>query len=60
MAMFDGDYCSKAGSVRIEPDGTLTRFPGMSQDDRTEAINTLHDMQARNPQLLNNWAMGCI
>lgn len=60
MEMLPGDFCRKAGSVRINPDGTIARFPRFTKRDKEEAENTLRDMQARNPQLLNNWSMGRI
>ena len=60
MLMLPGDYCRKAGSVRIEPDGTLTRFPKLKAFERSEITNGMRDMAARNPQLLNSWAMGRI
>lgn len=58
MKMLPGDLCRKVGSVRIDPDGRITRFPAMNRDERIEAYNTLWDMQARNPQLLSIWASG--
>lgn len=51
-------HCRKAGSVRIEPDGSISKFPALSKDERIEAINTLRDMEARNPQLLQYAAGG--
>ena len=54
----DTGYCKKAGNVRIEPDGTITRFPAMSKADRQECESLFRDLSARNPQLLSSWAMG--
>lgn len=54
------DMCRKAGSVHIDPDGMVRRFPGLTMCERAEAGNTLRDMSARNPQLLSSWAMGRI
>lgn len=31
------DYCKKAGTFRIEPDGTITRFPTSTKAQRTTA-----------------------
>lgn len=53
-------YCRKAGTVRIEPDGKITRFPALNRDEKREAENTFRDMSARNPQLLSAWACGRI
>lgn len=55
----NGNAC-KAGTFRIEADGTVTRFPHLSKTDREEAANTMRDMQARNPQLLRTWGAGCV
>ena len=58
MEMLPNDYCRKAGSVKIGPDGTLMRFPLLTPILRTELINGYRDMQARNPQLLRSWHCG--
>lgn len=58
--MLPNDMCRKAGNVRIEPDGTLTRFPAIPRTHRQELENDFRDMSARNPQLLRAWAMGRI
>jgi len=50
----------KVGNVRIEPDGTLTRFPHLRMVEKEEIRNTFADMSARNPQLLSAWACGRI
>lgn len=60
MLMLPGDYCRKAGTVRINPDGTIARFPRLTARDRQEAENTLRDLSARNPSLLSQWSMGRI
>lgn len=60
MMMLDGDYCRRAGRVRIEPDGTLTRFPALRKLQKEEVTSTFADMRARNPQLLHSWAIGRI
>lgn len=60
MLMLPDDHCRKAGNVRIEPDGMVRRFPGLTMCERAEADNTLRDMSARNPQLLSAWACGRI
>ena len=60
MVMLPNDYCRKVGSVRIEPDGTISKFPRMPKVDREEIENTFRDMSARNPQLLSAWACGRI
>jgi PAS domain-containing protein len=33
----DGVHCRKSGSVRIEPDGKITRWSGSNQDQRQRA-----------------------
>lgn len=33
----DGPYAKRAGSFRIEPDGTITKFPGTSKATREHA-----------------------
>jgi hypothetical protein len=61
MLMLPEDYCQRVGgSVRIEPDGTITRFPVLTKTEREEAQNTMRDMSARNPQLLRSWSMGLL
>src|ERR1700733_5435331 len=54
------DFARKVGNVRIEPDGTLTRFPHLRMVEKEEIRNTFADMSARNPQLLSAWACGRI
>lgn len=60
MECLPNDYCRKAGTVRIEPDGELTRFPRLTPTLRAEVISSFRDMQARNPQLLRSWSYGTI
>lgn len=60
MLMLPGEYCRKVGSVRINYDGTINKFPRMRQVEREEIENTFRDMSARNPQLLSAWASGRI
>jgi len=60
MVMLPEDLCKSVGSVRIEPDGTITRFPKLIDVDRREIENTMRDMQARNPALLRQWGYGTI
>src|SRR5271166_6968760 len=55
MRMLPGGYCRKAGTYRIDPDGTVSRFPGMTAAERQEVVDTMRDMQARNPHLLSAW-----
>lgn len=45
---------------RIEPDGTVSKFPRIARVEREEIDATFRDMSARNPQLLSTWAMGRI
>jgi hypothetical protein len=52
--------CRKVGSTRINADGTIARFPVISDAERAEAVNTMRDMSARNPQLLHAWTCGRI
>ena len=58
--MLPNDMCRKVGNVRIDPDGMVRRFPGLTMVERAEVGSTLRDMSARNPQLLSAWAMGRI
>lgn len=58
--MLPDDMARKVGSVRIEPDGTLSRLPASSAVEREEIQATFADMSARNPQLLSAWASGRI
>lgn len=58
MEMLPDDYCQSVGRVRIESDGTITRFPRLKVMETVEAENTRRDMEARNPSLLRQWAMG--
>ena len=58
--MLPNDMARKAGSVKIDADGQIARFPGMLKDEREEAENTFCDLRARNPQLLSAWAIGRI
>lgn len=38
MVMVDADHCRKAGTVRIEPDGRINRFPGLNKKDREKVF----------------------
>jgi hypothetical protein len=58
--MLAGDRCHKVGSFRIDEDGRVARFPGLTMADRAEVYSTLVDMRARNPQLLSAWSMGVL
>lgn len=58
--MLPDDMAQRAGTFRIEPDGTVSRFFGLSKADREEVTNNFRDMSARNPQLLRKWAVGTI
>lgn len=60
MVMLPDDMCKSVGSVRIQPDGTIARFPKLIAVDRREIENDMRDMQARNPQLLRQWGMGTL
>lgn len=60
MAMLPNEYCRKVGTVRINPDGTIARFPGLTKAAKQQAETTFRDMSARNPQLLSSWANGRI
>ena len=55
-----GDYAYRSGSFRINPDGTIGKFPYLSKIQRQELENTFRDMQSRNPELLRSWAMGVL
>jgi hypothetical protein len=54
------DDCRRVGTVKIAIDGSIDRFPKLNRADKQEAESTLHDMEARNPQLLSAWSMGRI
>jgi hypothetical protein len=42
------EHCHKAGSARIEPDGHVTRFPGVSREiQRLAEIEGLQEYQTR-------------
>lgn len=58
--MLDNGYARPAGSYRINGDGSIARFPGLTRDEKKEAETTVRDMRARNPHLLHAWAMGRI
>lgn len=58
--MLPNDMAQRSGSFRINADGTIARFPGITAQQKQECENTLRDMEARNPSLLRNWAMGRI
>lgn len=60
MRMLPGEYCERAGAVRIAADGEIIRFPALSRAEKQEAMNTVRDMSARNPQLLRRWATGIL
>lgn len=60
MLMLPGDFCRKVGSVRIEPDGTISKLPRASKVERKEINSTFRDLSARNPELLSAWACGRI
>lgn len=58
MESLPGDLCRKVGTVRINPDGSIARFPRIPQRDKVEIENSFRDMSARNPQLLRSWSFG--
>ena len=58
--MLPNEMCRKVGPTRINADGTIARFPVMSEAERAEAVNTMRDASARNPQLLHAWTCGRI
>ena len=58
--MLPNNLARKVGNYRINPDGTIGRFPVMTAEDRKEAEATLQDMSARNQHLLHAWAIGSI
>lgn len=57
MVMLDDNYCRKAGGVRINPDGTIARFPGFTAKDKAEAERILKTVD---PQVIRGWAMGVL
>lgn len=54
MKMLPNDFCRKVGTVRINADGSIARFPGLSKEDRGQIESYTHDLEARNPHLLNS------
>ena len=50
--------CRKMGSVRIEADGLITRFPRVSCRYMREFEHLLYEMTAKAPDLLRDWAEG--
>jgi hypothetical protein len=57
MMDLGNDYCRRAGGVRIEPNGTIARFPGFTLKDKAEALKIL---RTTDPQLIRTWSMGAI
>jgi len=58
--MLANDMARPVGTYRIEPDGTIARFPRLSSVQKRELESMFRDMSARNPQLLRSWAMGVL
>jgi hypothetical protein len=50
--------CRKVGPTRINADGTIARFPVITAAERVEAVSTMRDLSASNPQLLHAWTSG--
>jgi hypothetical protein len=57
MVMLDDNYCRKAGSVRINPDGTIARFPKFTAKDKAEAERIL---RTTDHNKIRNWAYGVL
>lgn len=55
MVILPDDMCRPVGSVRIDGDGTIARFPKLIARDRVELEHEARDLRARNPHLLNSW-----
>src|SRR5712691_5997096 len=60
MEMLPDDYCRSVGTVRIEPDGTITRFPRLKVMETVKAEETMRHMQVDNPALLSQWGYGVL
>jgi len=60
MHMLPGDCCERAGSVKIAADGSIIRFPALTSTEKREAMCTVAEMGARNPQRLREWATGIL
>lgn len=50
-------YCSKAGDVRINPDGTIARFPHI---DKKHCAKVFADLKQSNPARLNAMSYGVL
>lgn len=44
------DYCRKVGTIRIEPDGSLARFPRLPRTLKTEIVDTFRDTHGATAQ----------
>jgi hypothetical protein len=44
-----GDFCRPAGSVRIEPDGMISRFPKLIATDRLKLERKAKELRATDP-----------
>jgi hypothetical protein len=57
MMDLGNDYCRKAGNVRINADGTIARFPGLTAKDKDEAHRLL---RTTSHDLLRTWSYGAL
>jgi hypothetical protein len=56
MEMLPNDYCRKAGSVRIDGEGKIARFPGLTFADRQKVAAFVKETPGTNPRL---WSQVC-
>lgn len=57
MKMVGENLCRPAGGVRINPDGSIARFPKFTANDKAEALKIL---RTTDPQLIRTWSMGVL
>lgn len=57
MKMVGENFCRPAGGVRINPDGSIARFPKFTAKDKAEALRIL---LTTDPQLIRTWSMGVL
>ena len=60
MEMLPDDYCRSVGTVRINPDGSIARFPRLRVMETVKAEDTMRHMQRENPDLLRQWGYGVL
>jgi hypothetical protein len=58
QTVIPNEMCRKVDPTRINADGTIARFPVITAAERVEAVSTMRDLSASNPQLLHAWTSG--